>query len=159
MEKVKKHIIIFMIILGIIILDQIVKVYIINNLSEINVLQGVLKFNYNENTGIAFGLLDGNVIKVILTDFLVLFILIRFLVRQVDNMKIMPKISLSFIIAGGLSNVIDRIIRAKVIDYIDISECISKFPIFNIADIFIVVGFIIFAITVLMDLIKLNSKN
>ena len=159
MEKLKKYGMIIVIILAVIILDQIIKIVIINQANEIIILNGILKFNYNENIGIAFGITIGNIMNVILTDILVLGILIRFLIRQIENMSLMSKISLSLIIAGGLSNFIDRIIRGKVIDYIDISAMIYKFPIFNIADVFIILGFIIFAITVLIDLIKMRTKK
>lgn len=159
MKKIKKYTIVIVVVLAILILDQTVKLLMVNNQNEIDILQGILKLNYSENTGIAFGMASGNVVKVILTEILVLFILIRFLTRQIENINLMPKISLSFIIAGGLSNIIDRIIRGKVIDYIHISGVINEFPIFNIADIFIVVGFIIFATTVLIDLIKMYMKN
>lgn len=159
MKKIKKYAIIIAIILLIFILDQIVKLWITNNQNEITIIQGILKLNYSENTGIAFGMLNKNIVQVIVTDILILFILIRFLIRQIENMSLMPKISLSFIIAGGFSNFVDRIIRGKVIDYIDISELINKFPIFNIADIFIIIGFIIFTTTVLIDLIKLKPKK
>lgn len=159
MEKVKKYILVIAIILTIIIVDQIVKIAITNQENDIIIFQGVLKLNYNENTGIAFGMASGNTVKVIITEILVLFVLFRFLIRQIDNMEMIPKISISFIMAGGISNFIDRMIRGRVIDYIDISELISKFPIFNIADIFIVLGFIIFAITIFVDLIKMKPQN
>lgn len=159
MKKIKKYTMVIAVVLAILILDQAVKLLMVNNQNEIDILQGILKLNYSENTGIAFGIASGNVVKVLVTEILVLFILIRFLTRQIENINLMPKISLSFIIAGGLSNIIDRIIRGKVIDYIDISGVINEFPIFNIADIFIVVGFIIFATNVLIDLIKMYMKN
>lgn len=155
----KKYAIIIVIILSIFILDQVVKIWVTNNQTEISIITGILKLNYTENTGIAFGMLNKNMWQVIITDILILYILIRFLIRQIENMSIMPKISLSFIIAGGFSNFIDRIIRGKVIDYIDISQLINKFPVFNIADVFIVIGFIIFATTVLIDIIKLKPRK
>lgn len=155
----KKYAIIIVIILSIFILDQAVKIWVTNNQTQISIITGILKLNYTENSGIAFGMLNKNMWQVIITDILILYILIRFLIRQIENMSIMPKISLSFIIAGGFSNFIDRIIRGKVIDYIDISQLINKFPIFNIADVFIVIGFIIFATTVLIDIIKLKPRK
>ena len=43
------------------------------------------------------------------------------------------------VISGGVSNLIDRLVRGNVVDYIDINEIIS-YPVFNIADICIVIG-------------------
>ncbi len=159
MKNKRQYIVIVLIIFAIILLDQIIKAIMISNNNEITIFDGVLALNYNENTGIAFGIGNKNIIGVIFTDILVISILLRFLIRQIQNMNCMSRISLSFIIAGGISNFIDRIIRGKVIDYIDISKIINEFPIFNIADIFIVVGFIIFVIIVGIDLIKLKQRN
>lgn len=159
MKNKRQYIIIALIIFAIILLDQIIKAVMINKSNEITILDGILALNYNGNTGIAFGIGNGNLIGVIFTDILVISILLRFLIRQIENMNCMSRISLSFIIAGGISNFIDRIIRGKVIDYIDISQMINEFPIFNIADIFIVVGFIIFVIIVGIDLIKLQPRK
>lgn len=159
MKEVKKYVVIIVIILSILILDQIVKAIMLNQENEIIIFQGILKLNYRENTGNVLGIMNGNILSVIVTDILILTILIRFLIRQIENMNLMPKISISLIIAGGLSNFVDKIVRGKVIEYIDISDLINKFPILNISDIFIIIGFVIFAITVFIDLIKIHSKN
>ena len=159
MKNIKKYILIISIILSIFILDQIVKIFVINQENEITIFQGMLKLSYSENTESIMGITNGNIVSAIASDILILAILIRFLVRQIENMNLMPKISISFIIAGVISNFIDKIIRGKVIDFINISDLINKFPMFNIADIFIIIGFIIFAITVFIDLIRMHSKK
>ena len=46
------------------------------------------------------------------------------------------------VISGGLSNLIDRIFRGHVVDYIDINQ-IFNYPVFNIADICVVIGAIL----------------
>lgn len=51
----------------------------------------------------------------------------------------MVKILLIMVISGGVSNLIDRLVRGNVVDYIDINAIIS-YPVFNIADVFIVLG-------------------
>ena len=56
-------------------------------------------------------------------------------------------IFLSFIIAGGISNVMDRMFRGAVFDFIKIGQ----FPVFNFADICIVVGWLLFAISFIKD--------
>lgn len=159
MKDKKNYIILAIIILLIVILDQIIKIVIINQNNEISIIDKILTLNYNENTGFAFGIGNKDLIGVIITDILVISILLRFLIRQINNMNLMSRISLSLIIGGGISNFIDRIIRGKVIDYIDISQMIHEFPIFNIADIFIIIGFIIFVIVVGIDLIKLKPRK
>lgn len=57
------------------------------------------------------------------------------------------------VISGGISNLIDRIFRGHVVDYIDISEIIN-YPIFNIADISVVIGVILIIGNILLNTIK-----
>ena len=68
--------------------------------------------------------------------------LIYYLVKQYNTLNKTVIIALSMIIGGGCGNLIDRIYRGYVIDYIDISY-FFRYPIFNFADIFIVIGIII----------------
>ena len=73
------------------------------------------------------------------------FLLIRFMITQKDRIDIKTSTSLLLIISGGISNLIDRIFRGGVVDFIDISQVIN-FPKFNLADICIVVGCILFVL-------------
>ncbi|HQD50865.1 MAG TPA: signal peptidase II [Defluviitaleaceae bacterium] len=59
----------------------------------------------------------------------------------------MTKLSLSFIIGGGIGNIIDRSKKGYVVDFFAFK--IKKSPIFNIADIFIIFGVILLQLTVL----------
>ena len=119
-------------ILGIIIilLDQLVKSLMINK--NIVVIKNVFKFSFTKNYGMAFGIGNGllpTVISAILMILLVIFIALKR--HEIKNL--LPFV---FILSGGISNLIDRIFRGYVIDYISA----FNFPIFNIADSFIVVG-------------------
>lgn len=157
--KARDKITILMIII-LIIIDQITKIYMINlHGNSVIVIEGILQLSYAKNTGIAFGLADKNLISIIITDMIVIFILLRFLILQRDNINKATRISLILILAGGISNLIDRIVYKGVIDFIDISQRIEHFPIFNIADIFIIIGFIIFVIVSWNHLISLRKEN
>ena len=57
------------------------------------------------------------------------------------------------IVSGGTSNLIDRIFRGYVVDYIDINQ-IFNYPIFNIADISVVLGVILLIIYLIIETIK-----
>ena len=89
-----------------------------------------LGFVITENTGMAFGFNQGNGKNIVLTIF-VLLILISFLKNQKNELDTKTIIAVSLALGGGISNLIDRIFRGGVLDFISI----WKFPKFNIADI------------------------
>ena len=146
---------IIFIILGILLMvgiDQLFKILVINNLynSSINVINGVLSLTYVENTGGAFGIGSNRLIVFIFVNIIVIGIILKLLISKKDELKVISIVSASMIIAGGIGNLIDRIFRGHVVDYIDISPLI-KYPVFNYADICIVLGMIILAINIIFE--------
>ena len=136
---------ILLIILSIILLiDQLSKIIILNTINEIKVIiPKLLEIEVIKNIGIAFGLNDGNLKNIFIT-MIILIIIINFIIKQQNNIDKKMTIALSLILGGGISNLIDRIIRGGIIDFIKV----STFPIFNIADISIVIGWILLIICV-----------
>ena len=135
------------IILLIILIDQISKYWIKKNLIYIiNKNMIFFSFNFVQNDGAAFNILSGN--RLILSSIsLISSIVLIYIIFIKDNIKIKTKLSLSFILAGSIGNGIDRFFRGFVIDFIDLN--FIDFPIFNIADISINIGFIILLINYL----------
>ena len=72
-------------------------------------------------------------------NIIVIFIMLTILMKNYKKISYIEKIFYSMIISGGLSNLIDRLFRGYVVDYIDVNQII-KYPVFNIADISIVIG-------------------
>ena len=159
MIKNKKNIMYLMIIL-LIFMDQIIKYYIeaYKELLPQNIIQNFLNICYCENKGIAFSIGAGNVIFSIICNIVVLGILAKFIISQNDRIGMQDKFILSLVLAGGCSNLIDRILRGFVIDYIDINE-LCTFPIFNFADILICLGAIGFGISSLRYIKKKNEDK
>lgn len=85
-------------------------------------------------------------------------VIIFIVIQKFNKLNNLMKISASLIIGGGVSNLVDRIIRGYVVDYIDISAIVS-YPIFNIADICIVIGIILIILNILNENIKCQEKN
>ena len=131
----------------IILIDQISKYWIKKNLIYIiNKNMIFFSFNFVQNDGAAFNILSGN--RLILSSIsLISSIVLIYIIFIKDNIKIKTKLSLSFILAGSIGNGIDRFFRGFVIDFIDLN--FIDFPIFNIADISINIGFIILLINYL----------
>ena len=104
-----------------------------------------------ENTGMAFGFNDGNVKNIFLT-IIILFIIISFLRNQKNELDTKTIIAVSLAFGGGLSNLIDRIFRGGVLDFIHI----WKFPTFNVADICVCVAWILLIVFLI---IYTNKKD
>ena len=113
-------------------LDQIIKFIVIDN--NFVLIPGFLNLSYTENTGIAFGLNENNVILIILVNVVILGIIIKFLKENMDKIDMLEFISLILVLVGGFGNLIDRIFRGHVIDFVNIN--LFNFPVFNIADIY-----------------------
>lgn len=129
-------------------IDQISKL-IIQYIYQNPIGEGVIGITLIQNTGIAFGVNNGNLKNIILTVF-ILGIVVNFVRKQVNKMDNKSAIAISMILGGGISNLLDRIIRGGVIDFIRV----RGFAIFNIADCFIVLGWILMVILVF----KINKE-
>lgn len=141
-KKINKiDIILIIIVLIIIIVDQITKFYMFK-IEPIDVIQNVLKFNVVHNEKAAYGIGSNSTFMYIITNLIILGIIFKFITTQNEYVDTKLKIFLSFIMAGGISNVIDRIIRGYVVEFIDFTPCIN-IPIFNVADIFTILGWVL----------------
>ena len=139
----KNKIVRLIVILGtiLVILDQLTKILITTYVNG-QVGNDYIGFQVANNTGLAFGFNDGSNTKNIFLMIFVLFIVIRFIKNQIELIDTKTAIALSMILAGGIGNLLDRIFRGAVIDFIKIGE----FPLFNIADCLVVVGTILLII-------------
>lgn len=129
----------------IILIDQLIKIFAISitNNGSIEIIKGVLNFTYAKNTGEALKI-GSDASTFLLINIIVIFLLIRFLIVNREKVDVKASVALSFILAGGISNLIDRIFKGEVVNFIDISSLVN-FPKFNFADIYIVIGWILFA--------------
>lgn len=122
----------------IIIIDQLSKFLLINK--SFTIIPNFLNFTYTENKGGAFGLGTINLIT-IFSIIIIVAVLIFIIHERKKNINFTPFI---LILSGSIGNLIDRIFRGFVVDFIDVS--LFNFPNFNIADICIVLGIIIILI-------------
>lgn len=121
--------------------DQLIKVWAVNTLSAVGsmpVIPHLLDFTYVENYGAAYGIMTGKTVLLIAITAFVLGLLIKVLLSKKIKHRLAIA-SLSLIIAGGLGNLIDRIAKGFVVDYLDINPLFS-FPVFNFADCCVVIG-------------------
>lgn len=141
-------------------IDQIAKYFMIikKDIMPIDVIKNMIQLNYVENYGIAFGMARGSRSIFIIASIIIIGIIIKFLFTQSRSLNRTKKILIAVIISGGIGNLIDRIFRGFVMDYIDITKVIN-YPVFNLADIMIVIGVIVFAIYIIKDIITENNEK
>ncbi|MDA8299688.1 MAG: signal peptidase II [Deltaproteobacteria bacterium] len=148
----KKIIILISVFFPVLILDQLLK-YIINNkislIGKITVIKHYFNIVHVDNTGVAFGLMSGysNILIILLTA-LIIAALIYFLFKTKINSNLLF-ISSSLIISGAFSNLLSRIFQGYVVDFLDFHIYAYHWPSFNVADSCVVVGTILFFISIM----------
>lgn len=143
-QKNKKIICGVIIIIVLLAVDQISKQIISINNVNVTVLPNILEIQTIHNNGGAFGVGQGNIVMFIVTNLVVLGLIIRFICLQKDFMDNSTLYILCVILAGGFGNLIDRVVRGYVVDFINVFPSLN-FPIFNLADIYITLGWIFLA--------------
>ncbi len=129
-------------------IDQIIKILISNNMSlydNIVVIPNFFSIYYLKNNGAAFSMLEGNSLFLVLIGIMFLIILFKN-VKDISNISNIGVISYSMLFSGILGNIIDRCIYSGVIDYLSFNIFNYSFPVFNFADIMIVIGVLLFVI-------------
>lgn len=149
----KKKYIVFSILIGLlIIIDQLSKSLIVKLLGIGNskmIIDGVFKFSCIKNTGISFGLLSGyRIIIILLTILIIGYLLYEFIKYNKSKLFLVSSI---MIIGGALGNLIDRIFRGYVVDFISFTIFNKEMAIFNIADILITIGIVLYVIDLIGD--------
>lgn len=107
-------------------------------------LDRVLEFSYLENTGAAFSSFSGmQTFLIALTTLVIIVLIWRYFTLTADKRFIWIRLCLLFIISGAVGNLIDRVLRRYVVDFIYFVPI--NFPKFNVADIYITVGVLVLA--------------
>ena len=142
-----------------ILLDQLIKIIIKSKIfnSSIILIPHVLNLTYVQNTGAAFGIGSDSTSMFVAVNVVIIGLISYFIFSKKEELSKLILIALHLVLAGGIGNLIDRIARGFVIDYIDISPLI-KYPVFNLADIFVVIGCLIIAVFLVKDTV-IKKKN
>ena len=156
-DKKKKIILICTFVIFLIIIEQVIKA-IIPKQEKLVLIQNVLNVSYVENRGAAFGIGNNDTITFIIISIIIISMVVRFLLTQLERLDRFVLISLVLILAGGVGNLIDRVFRGYVIDFVDITP-VLKFPIFNLADIYITLGWVLFIVATIRNYIKNVKKG
>lgn len=139
-----------LIVAGLVIIDQWSKYLTVTYLKPIGsipLIPNVFHLTYGQNTGAAFSILQGKQTFLIILTSIVIAVLILYLIRNYKKGSKLLNLSIAFIIGGALGNLIDRVRLNYVVDLFDFT--LINYPVFNSADIFVVLGTLALAYSVL----------
>jgi signal peptidase II len=112
--------------------------------TAVPLLGDVVRLTLVHNSGAAFGLFPGSRVPFILISILaigvVLYLYLRDAYRTLAN-----RILLGCILGGALGNLLDRVVRGRVVDFIDVGIGAARWPVFNVADSAVTVGVLLLA--------------
>lgn len=137
------------IILTIVILDQLIKYWASNYLQPkgtIPIIKDFFSLTYVENRGAAFGILQ-NQRWLFITLTIIICIGMMYYLYMDTNLNPILRVSLYLVLGGAIGNLIDRIKNGYVVDMFHFT--FINFPVFNVADCFVVIGTIMLAYYIL----------
>ncbi|WP_243289949.1 signal peptidase II [Bacillus sp. FJAT-47783] len=141
----------YIIALFVIILDQVTKWLVVQNMQlgeSIKVIEGFLYITSHRNRGAAWGILEGQMAFFYIITAIVIIGIIFYMNKYAKKEPLMG-VALSFMLGGAIGNFIDRLFRKEVVDFINTFIFTYDFPIFNIADSALTIGVILLFIYML----------
>lgn len=143
----------------IILLDQISKAAAIRYLKgnrPYKIIDNFFQLHYVENRGAAFGILQHKRIFFVIITLVIVMVLSFYLIKYYNSLNRLTKISFAMLIGGAIGNLVDRIRFGYVVDFISFKLLGGyDFPVFNIADIAIVLSTIAIIFLVSFDKIEI----
>jgi len=141
-------------------LDLLSKQIVIHNMLEeqsITIINKFFYITYAQNTGIAFSMLENKIPFIIIMTILVIFFILKYV--KENSKTNFERICYGTVIGGAVGNLLDRVVYGYVIDFLDFHIFSYHFPIFNLADTFIVIGILLLLMISLKEEKKQNKKE
>ncbi len=139
--------------IAVFILDRVTK-YLAAGVKHFPLIPGVIGICYAENTGMAFGLLEGHP-KLLGLLTIVILVLYWFQIRPIARDRVV-RVGIGLALGGALGNFVDRMFAGYVTDMILLE--FMDFPVFNVADCGVTVGFALILYSVLFRLDTLKKE-
>lgn len=140
--------------------DQALKYWTVTHLAlgeSTELLPGVLQLTRLHNYGAAWSSLSGKTVVLLIVTTALLIAVAWLLVKKIVRHRLGVAAGL-FILGGGLGNMIDRVWHGYVVDMLDVSP-LFEYPVFNLADCFVVVGAVLGAVYYLWFYDKYDKKE
>lgn len=140
----------YLLILLLAVIDQVIKLVVIlcKDKFPINVIKNTLELVYCENYGAAFSIGAGSTVVITIITAVIMAMILFLIYKYYQKFTSKMLIGAALLISGGIGNLLDRAFRRYVVDYIYFS--FIDFPVFNFADICVVIGVIIIAFCLLI---------
>ena len=139
--------------------DQVIKLFVERFLAPVGTaefINGFIGWNYVRNTGAAFGSFsDNTVLLSVVTGAVLLTGIVLIAMKKVKSRFCL--VCAVMIISGGLGNLIDRVLKGYVVDFIDLQ--FMNFAVFNFADILVTVGAFALMFYVIADIFRDRKKS
>ena len=111
-------------------------------------VEGFMDLTFVENRGVAFGMFSGQRWFILLLTGIIAVGLVWFYVTMPKKKEYFPlRVSLVLVLSGAIGNIIDRLFRGYVVDFFEFT--FFEWPVFNVADIYVVCGVILLALMIL----------
>lgn len=150
-QQLKYYIFTVLSIIAGICLDQYTKYLAVTHLKDrpsIVIIRNVFELSYLENKGAAFGIMQNQRWFFIVSFVFIIAIILWLYIKLPASVRFLPLHACSaLIVMGAIGNLVDRVKLGYVIDFFNFS--LIDFPIFNVADIFVVTGVILLAVLIL----------
>ena len=153
--------VLLIIVVGIIltVADQLIKIWAIYSLEpvgSITIIENIFSLTYVENRGAAWGMMAGAKWYLIIMPIVIIVAAIAYLIiKKLSDPLLLWSVML--IVSGGLGNLIDRIFRGFVVDYLHAT--FIDFPVFNLADCCITIGAGLLILYVILSDIKERKEK
>lgn len=156
--NVWKYYFIALVVIGI---DQWTKWLVVKNMElweSIPIIENFFYITSHRNLGAAFGILQGQKWFFLIITFVVIAFIVYYMQKDAKNSSFLGVI-LGLLLGGAIGNLIDRLFRGEVVDFLNFYIFTYNFPIFNIADSALVIGVGLLIIKFILDDRKEKRKR
>ncbi len=118
---------------------------------------GLVRFRLVHNTGAAWGMFGDSTFFLGIMSLVVCVVLVAYLFFMSPHAGKLETIGIGLVVAGGLGNAIDRFTLGYVVDFIE--PVFINFPVFNIADIGVTCGFVLFVLGMFLSYRRMDKED
>ena len=135
-------------------IDLLIKKIVVDNIAlyeEVGFIKGLFSWTYVQNTGMAWSMFDGNPALLSLVTGIIIVAVLIYLILPLKR-PLAYDICIPIIVAGGTANMIDRMTRGFVVDFI--KTLFVDFPVYNFADCLITCGAFSLIIYLIYEIVR-----